>query len=312
MSDTNPIEQNDEQDNTVRDPQAPGLPLLHRGKVRNIFAVGDDRLLLLASDRISAFDGILPNGVPDKGRILSRLATFWFGLTEQIIPNHLISASWPEISSAAGLDPNLHELVGRSMLVKRAERIDVECVMRGYLAGSGWTEYHNHGTLAGVRLPDGLRQSEALPAPAFTPALKNDAGHDENISTEQLAERIGGDLAAQLESAGRELYAFAVRHALARGIIIADTKFEFGILDGSLILIDEILTPDSSRFWDAATYQPGTVPTSFDKQPIRDYLSGRGWRGEIPAPVLPREVIAETVERYHTAYRRLTGQQLDG
>jgi phosphoribosylaminoimidazole-succinocarboxamide synthase len=312
MSDTNPTEQNDEQDNTVRDPQAPGLPLIHRGKVRNIFAVGDDRLLLLASDRISAFDGILPNGVPDKGRILSRLATFWFGLTEQILPNHLITALWPEISSATGLDPNLQELVGRSMLVKRAERIDIECVMRGYLAGSGWTEYHKHGTLAGLPLPIGLLQSEALPAPAFTPALKNDAGHDENISTTQLAERIGGDLATRLESVSRELYAFAVRHALARGIIIADTKFEFGILDGSLILIDEALTPDSSRFWDAATYQPGTAPTSFDKQPIRDYLSSRGWRGEAPAPVLPREVIAATVERYHAAYRRLTGQQLDG
>ncbi|MGH7862358.1 MAG: phosphoribosylaminoimidazolesuccinocarboxamide synthase, partial [Candidatus Dormibacteraceae bacterium] len=298
MNESAPPTESGEFNPPILDPQAPGLPLAHRGKVRNIYAVGADRLLLVASDRLSAFDSVLPSGVPDKGRILSRLAAFWFEQTEQLMPNHLISASWPEISRTVGLDPGLRDLAGRSMLVKRAERIDVECVMRGYLAGSGWAEYRAHGTLAGVPLPPGLRQGDPLPIPAFTPALKNDEGHDENVTTERLAARIGADLADRLERASRDLYTFAARYARTRGIILADTKFEFGLVDGSLMLIDEALTPDSSRFWDAATHQPGTAPTSFDKQPIRDYLSSLGWRGEGPAPALPRAVIAETVERY--------------
>jgi phosphoribosylaminoimidazole-succinocarboxamide synthase len=312
MNESVPPTEDDGFDHPVLDPQAPGLPLLHRGKVRNIYAVGADRLLLVASDRLSAFDSVLPTGVPDKGRILSQLAAFWFGLTDHLMPNHLISASWPEISGAVGLDPGLRDLAGRSMLVKRAERIDVECVMRGYLAGSGWAEYQAHGTLAGVPLPPGLRQGDALPAPAFTPALKNDAGHDENVDMERLRARIGVDPANRLEQASRDLYTYASRYARARGIILADTKFEFGLVSGSLTLIDEALTPDSSRFWDATTYQPGTAPTSFDKQPIRDYLSSLGWRGEGPAPALPKVVIAETVERYRAAYQRLTGQPFDG
>jgi phosphoribosylaminoimidazole-succinocarboxamide synthase len=290
----------------------PGLPLLHRGKVRNIHAVGDDRLLLVASDRLSAFDRVLPLGVPDKGRILTQLAAFWFAQTAHLVPNHLISAEWPEICQMVDLDPGLQDFAGRTMLVKRAERIDVECVVRGYLAGSGWAEYRGHGILAGLSLPPGLQEGDALPAPTFTPAIKNDSGHDQNISYEALVVRLGHELASRLDQASRALYTFAFRYALPRGMILADTKFEFGLLGGNLVLIDEILTPDSSRFWDVAQYQPGSTQASYDKQPIRDYLSGLGWHGEAPAPSLPDEVIAATVERYHTAYRLLTGKSLDG
>jgi phosphoribosylaminoimidazole-succinocarboxamide synthase len=297
---------------TYLDPVLPSLPLLHRGKVRNIHGVGDDRLLLVASDRLSAFDRVLPMGVPDKGRILTQLAAFWFVQTAHLVPNHLISAEWPEICQMADLDPSLQDFAGRTMLVRRAERIDVECVVRGYLAGSGWAEYRGHGTLAGLPLPSGLREGDALPAPAFTPAIKNDSGHDQNISYEALAARLGPDLTSRLEQASLALYTFAFGYALPRGMILADTKFEFGLLGGNLVLIDEILTPDSSRFWDVARYQPGSAQASYDKQPIRDYLSGFGWHGEEPAPSLPDEVIAATVERYHTAYRLLTGKSLDG
>lgn len=294
------------------DPEVPGLPLLYRGKVRNIQDAGDDRLLLLASDRLSAFDSVLPVGVPDKGKILTQISAFWFAQTASLLPNHLISANWTEIRHLLRLDAPLDEFAGRAMLVKRAQRIDVECVVRGYLAGSGWAEYRAHGTLAGLPLPPGLCEGDALPAPVFTPAIKNDRGHDENISVERLAATIGADLAARLETASRDLYTHARRYAQTRGMIIADSKFEFGLADGSLMLIDEVLTPDSSRFWSAANYRPGAPQESFDKQPIRDYLAGLGWHGESPAPVLPTEVIAATVERYHAAYRLLTGHELDG
>jgi phosphoribosylaminoimidazole-succinocarboxamide synthase len=294
------------------DPVVPGLPLLHRGKVRNIHAVGDDRLLLVASDRLSAFDRVLPLGVPDKGRILTQLAAFWFAQTAHLVPNHLISAGWPEIRAMLGLDPGLEGFAGRTMLVRRAERIDVECVVRGYLAGSGWAEYRGQGTLAGLPLPAGLQEGDVLPAPAFTPAIKNDSGHDQNISYDALVARLGRDLAARLAQASEALYTFAFRFSLPRGMILADTKFEFGLLEGHLVLIDEILTPDSSRFWDAARYRPGSAQASYDKQPIRDYLAGLGWHGEEPAPALPGAVIAATVDRYHTAYRLLTGASLDG
>lgn len=293
-------------------PEVPSLPPLHRGKVRDSYDAGGDRLLLVASDRISAFDGILPTGVPNKGRVLTQLAAFWFRATAHLLPNHLISAEGREIARLTGLDPDLPALAGRAMLVRRARRIDVECVMRGYLAGSGWAEYQRHGTLAGLPLPPGLRESEALPAPAFTPAIKNDTGHDENISIDRLAGIAGRETAGSLEAASRTLYTFASRHALDRGMIVADTKFEFGLVDGSLMLIDEALTPDSSRFWDAAAYRPGAPQQSFDKQPVRDYLAALGWRGEAPAPTLPGETIAATSERYLTAFRRLTGQDLDG
>lgn len=301
----------DEGSTPMLDPRVPGLPLLYEGKVRNIHAVGEDRLLLLASDRLSAFDRVLPMGVPDKGRILSQLSAFWFRRTAHLVPNHLISASWPEIRRLAAIEEPLNQLDGRATLVTRAERIDVECVVRGYLAGSGWLEYQASGTLAGLPLPPGLREGDALPEPAYTPAIKNDRGHDENISVERLATLVGADLARQMETASRALYTNAVRYALTRGMIIADSKFEFGLRDGRLILIDEILTPDSSRFWDAARYQPGSAQVSFDKQPVRDYLTKLGWHGEAPAPNLPAEVIAATTARYHSAYSLITGQPLD-
>ncbi|HXT34422.1 MAG TPA: phosphoribosylaminoimidazolesuccinocarboxamide synthase [Chloroflexota bacterium] len=304
-------EMRDEGATPVLDPRVPGLPLLYEGKVRNIHAVGEDRLLLLASDRLSAFDRVLPMGVPDKGRILTQLSTFWFRRTAHLVPNHLISASWPEIRRLAAIEEPLNELDGRATLVKRAERIDVECVVRGYLAGSGWLEYQARGTLAGLPLPPGLREGDALPGPAFTPAIKNDRGHDENISVEHLATRLGADLASQIETASRALYTDAHRYALTRGMIIADSKFEFGLWDGGLILIDEALTPDSSRFWDAARYRPGSAQVSFDKQPVRDYLTSLGWHGEAPAPDLPAEVIAATTARYHAAYSQITGKPLD-
>ncbi len=294
----------------VLSPAVPALPTLYRGKVRDSYAVGEDRLLLVASDRLSAFDCILPNGVPLKGRILTGIAAFWFGRTAGLVPNHLISADWPEVARLSGLDAALPDLDGRTMLVRRAERIDVECVMRGYLAGSGWAEYRAHGTLAGLPLPAGLRESEALPEPAFTPAIKNDRGHDENISVARLVSLLGREMARQLEEASRALYTFAHRFALERGMIVADTKFEFGLVDGRLTLIDEILTPDSSRFWDADAYEPGRAQASFDKQPVRDYLSSLGWRGTLPAPSLPPEVVAATVERYRAAYQRLNGEPL--
>jgi phosphoribosylaminoimidazole-succinocarboxamide synthase len=287
------------------------LPVLYEGKVRNIHAVGEDRLLLLASDRLSAFDRVLPAGVPDKGRILSQLSAFWFTRTADLVPNHLISASWPEIRRLAAIAESLEELDGRATLVKRAQRIEVECVIRGYLAGTGWAEYQTSGTLAGVPLPPGLREGDALPEPTFTPAIKNDRGHDENISVEHLASLLGADLASRMETATRTLYTNAHRYALPRGMIIADSKFEFGLLDGRLILIDEALTPDSSRFWDAARYQPGSAQVSFDKQPVRDYLTSIGWHGEAPAPSVPAEVIAATTERYHSAYHLITGKPLD-
>jgi phosphoribosylaminoimidazole-succinocarboxamide synthase len=292
-------------------PSISGLPLLYRGKVRDSYAVGDDLLLLVASDRISAFDGVLPNGVPDKGRVLTQISAFWFAQTAHLIPNHLLSADWTEICRRAGLDPSATAPAGRSTLVRRARRIDVECVVRGYLAGSGWAEYRAEGTLAGAPLPPGLQEAEELPRPVFTPAIKNDRGHDENISVARLESLVGNDMARQLEAASRALYTFARRYALPRGIIIADTKFEFGLCDGELILIDEALTPDSSRFWDTDAYRPGGPQASFDKQPVRDFLSALGWHGENPPPALPADVVAATTARYYTAFRRLTGHDLD-
>jgi phosphoribosylaminoimidazole-succinocarboxamide synthase len=288
------------------------LPLVHRGKVRDSYAVGDDALLLVASDRLSAFDQVLPHGVPDKGVVLTQLSAFWFTLTQHLVPNHLISADWAAVANRIGMDPVEPALIGRSMLVRRAQRLDVECVVRGYLAGSGWAEYWKRGTLAGRALPAGLREADALPDPAFTPAIKNEQGHDENISVERLIALLGSDLAQRLETASRALYTFAHQYALPRGMIIADTKFEFGVYAGELILIDEALTPDSSRFWDAALYQPGGPQASFDKQPVRDYLTGLGWRGDGSPPALPPAIVAATVARYRTAFERLTGRPFDG
>ncbi len=283
------------------------LPLYRRGKVRDTYDLGD-QLLIVATDRISAFDVVLPTPIPEKGAVLTQLSRFWFNETRHIAPNHLISASistFPEPLKSCCAD-----LAGRAMIVKKAERIDVECVVRGYLAGSAWAEYRESGTVAGEKFPPGLRQADRLPEPVFTPAIKNDHGHDVNISLAQLRDRVGSELASRLEDLSLQIYAFAASLALRRGIILADTKFEFGWIGGELAVIDELLTPDSSRFWDADTYDPGHDQPSFDKQYVRDWLIQSGWNKEPPAPALPRDVVAGTAARYHEAFKRLTGAPL--
>jgi phosphoribosylaminoimidazole-succinocarboxamide synthase len=285
----------------------PGIPLLRRGKVRDSFDLGD-AMLMVATDRISAFDVVLPTPIPLKGIILTQLSRFWFEQTRDIVPNHLITASIRDFPQE--LIARNGKLAGRSMIVKRAERIDFECVVRGYLAGSAWAEYQREGTMAGLPLPAGMAQATQLPEPVFTPAMKNDAGHDENISIQRLCNEIGTELAAKLEETSLQLYLFASGHAQRSGIIVADTKFEFGFIDGELTLIDEALTPDSSRFWDARTYQPGRDQPSFDKQFVRDWLIQSGWNKEPPAPELPGQVVIGTSARYHEAFKRLTGGSL--
>jgi phosphoribosylaminoimidazole-succinocarboxamide synthase len=287
--------------------ELPGVPVFRRGKVRDTFDLGD-RLLMVSSDRISAFDVIMPNGVPDKGKVLTQLSNFWFGRTADLVRNHLVAtdpADFPE-----ELRPHADLLGGRAVLVRRAERVDIECVVRGYLAGSAWVEYKRDGTVCGQQLPPGLVESARLDEPIFTPAMKNDVGHDENISKERMADLIGGDLAAELERLSRLLYGTAVEYARERGIIIADTKFEFGLLDSAPILIDELLTPDSSRFWEAGRWEPGRPQDSLDKQPLRDWLLSTGWDREPPAPTLPPEVVERMAAKYRAAYELLTGQQL--
>jgi len=286
----------------------PGLPLLRRGKVRDTYDLGDGRLLMVATDRISAFDVVLPQPIPLKGTVLTRLSRFWFARTREIVPNHLLTADVTEFPAA--LAPYRDQLAGRAMLVRRAERIDVECVVRGYLAGSAWAEYRASGTVGGEALPAGLRQAARLPAPIFTPAAKSDVGHDITIATDELARLVGPDLARRLEETSRALYGAAVAHARKRGIILADTKFEFGFIDGELTVIDELLTPDSSRFWEAAAYEPGRDQPSFDKQPVRDWLERSGWNKQPPAPDLPDDVVRATTARYVAAYERLTGESL--
>ena len=285
----------------------PGLPLLFRGKVRDVYDL-DERILLVATDRLSAFDVVLPTAIPAKGALLTQLSAYWFRATSQIIPNHLITADVAEFPSQ--LQQFADQLEQRSMLVKKARRIDVECVVRGYITGSAWSEYRRKGTVAGVRMPEGLRESEAFPEPIFTPSTKAATGHDENITVEQLRATVGDDLTGRLAEASLALYRFGHEHARSRGIILADTKFEFGFLSGAngdeLILIDEALTPDSSRFWSAADYGVGRSQASFDKQYVRDWLEASGWDKEPPAPDLPREVIEHTAAKYREAYDRLT------
>jgi len=279
-----------------------GLPRLHRGKVRELFAVGEDRLLLVATDRLSAFDVVFPQGIPGKGEALTRISALWFGVTAGVVPGHLLSVAPPDF----GVAPAHHGLLaGRSMLVWRARRIDVECVVRGYLAGSGWKEYQRQGTLCGLPLPRGLVLNAALPEPIFTPALKNDVGHDENVSFAALAARHGEDLARQLRATSLRLYALGAEHCARAGILLADTKFEFGFVGDTLTLIDEVCTPDSSRFWPADRYRPGEPIDSLDKQPIRDYVQASGWNLEPPAPDLPAEIIARSAARYQEALRRV-------
>jgi phosphoribosylaminoimidazole-succinocarboxamide synthase len=280
-----------------------------QGKVRDIYEAGPDRLLMVTSDRISAFDVVLPNPITDKGRVLTGLSLFWFDQTGGIVPNHVISASVDDFPS--DFSDHREELAGRSMLVRRADMIPIECVARGYLSGSGWKEYRSAGAVCGIRLPGGLVESDRLPEPIFTPATKAETGHDENISIERAGEIVGEGLAQRLKELTLAIYEFGARLAADRGVILADTKFEFGFIDGEIALCDEVMTPDSSRFWPADQYEPGGPQPSFDKQGVRDWLDESGWDHEPPPPELPPEVIGQTAVRYREAYERITGEPFD-
>ncbi len=283
-------------------------PLLRRGKVRDLYAIGEDRLLIVTTDRVSAFDVVLSNGIPGKGVVLTQLSAFWFRALEPITPHHMITT---EIETLEGLTEIEREtLRSRSMLVYRARPIPIECVVRGYLAGSAWSEYRQTGTVSGLRLPRGLVEAEKLPEPIFTPAIKVAEGHDVTITEAEMANRIGTEVTRRLKDLSITLYARAAAYAEARGLIIADTKFEFGWRDNTLLWIDEALTPDSSRFWAAAEYEPGRPQPSFDKQFLRDYLDATGWDKTPPAPDLPPQIIEQTAKRYREAYRLLTGKEL--
>jgi len=273
-------------------------PLLRSGKVREVYDLGDS-LLFIATDRISAFDCILPTPIPDKGKVLTNLSLFWFELLKNIVDNHLITADISEYPEQ--LKKYADQIDGRTMIVKKAEVLPVECIVRGYLAGSGWKEYQKNGTVTGIKLPDGLLESSELPEPIFTPSTKAESGHDENIPFAKMVEIIGEELATEVRDVSLALYSSARDHAKKRGIILADTKFEFGIADGKLILIDEVLTPDSSRFWPLDVYEPGKSQPSFDKQFVRDYLSSLEWDKEPPAPELPEEIVKKTREKYFQA-----------
>jgi len=283
----------------------PGLKLLSRGKVRDLYEVGDD-LLLVATDRLSAFDVVLPTPIPDKGRVLTQLSLFWFGMLGDVVPHHVLSATdFPAPADAYG-----QQLAGRAMLCRKTRPLPVECVVRGYLAGSGWKDYRATGKVCGVALPPGLRESDRLPAPIFTPSTKATAGHDENISFDDVVARVGGDRAEELRSLSLQIYHRAAAYAEPRRILIADTKFEFGLIGDKLICIDEALTPDSSRFWPARGYEPGRSQPSFDKQYVRDYLESIGWNKKPPGPQLPPEVVERTRAKYREAYRLLAGVEL--
>jgi phosphoribosylaminoimidazole-succinocarboxamide synthase len=288
------------------------LPLTARGKVRDIYALSADQLLFVASDRISAFDHVLGSGIPFKGKILTRLSLFWFDLLKPIVPNHLLTADTAHYPPE--LEPFLDQLEGRSMLVKRARMFPVECVVRGYLSGSGWKDYQQTGSVCGIKLPAGLRESDRLPEPIFTPAAKiNTGGHDENISYETVEKTIGESYADALRTLTLRIYEKATEHAASKGLILADTKFEFGLTtdksgNDQIVLADEVLTPDSSRYWPADFYNPGGPQPSFDKQFVRDYLESIHWNKQAPAPALPHEVVIRTSEKYLEAYRSLTGR----
>jgi len=285
----------------------PGIPLAGRGKVRDMFYVGQD-LLVVSTDRISAFDVVLPDQIPDKGRVLNQISAFWFERFRKLVPNHLISANADMFPRE--LLPFKEMLAGRSMLVKYAVPLPVECIVRGYLAGGGWREYQTRGSICGIRLPSRLKQAEKLAEPVFTPSTKAQTGHDENITIEQMARIVGNSIAKQAREVSLRIYSAAAKYALSRGIIIADTKFEFGLIEGELVLIDELLTPDSSRFWDASEYRVGSSPQSFDKQFVRDFLEGLDWDKTPPGPGLPARVIEGTTKRYHEAFYRITGRKL--
>ena len=289
--------------------------LLHRGKVRDTYRVNDELLLLVTTDRISAFDVVLPTGIPDKGRVLNLLSAFWFGLTEHLIPNHFVAlADSPDASVQAGANELLEdlppEIARQAMIVKEAKRIDIECVVRGYITGSAWAEYLRQGTVSGKPMPSGMVEGQPFPEPLFTPTTKAEEGHDENMSDEEVVAMAGSKLAQRLEETTKAVYQFGHDYARDKGVILADTKMEFGLVNGQLILIDELFTPDSSRFWDPKGYRLGLSQPSFDKQFVRDWLIGQGWNREPPAPELPGDIVAKTSKRYLEAYQRITGKEL--
>ncbi len=289
--------------------------LLHRGKVRDTYAVNDELLLMVATDRISAFDVVLPDGIPDKGRVLNRMSAFWFEKTKHIVPNHLIClADAPDVGASyrgnellSAISP---QLASQAMIVRKAQRIDIECIVRGYITGSAWNEYRREGTVSGKPMPPDLVEGAAFPQPIFTPTTKAETGHDQNMSDREVLDMVGSEMANQLQETSLAVYSFAQEYANSQGIILADTKMEFGTLNGELILIDELLTPDSSRFWDMEGYRPGQSQPNYDKQFVRDYLLEQGWNQEPPAPHLPQDVVAKTSKRYLEAYYRITGQRL--
>jgi phosphoribosylaminoimidazole-succinocarboxamide synthase len=288
------------------------IPIAYKGKVRDTYEI-NNKLLIIATDRISAFDFVLPNGIPDKGYVLNQLSAFWFNKTKNIVPNHLlkmidttdiVKEYFPGDSTAS------HYLLGRSMLVEKAERVAIESVVRGYISGSAWAEYKKSGTISGIAQPVGLKESQKLLNPLFTPTTKADSGHDMPLNKRELEDLVGINLARELEQKSIQVYQYAADFALSRGIIIADTKFEFGFIEGKLSLIDEILTPDSSRFWELSEYKVGSSQPSYDKQPVRDWLTNSGWNKEPPVPALPPTIIKQTSERYRIAYKKLTGKEI--
>jgi phosphoribosylaminoimidazole-succinocarboxamide synthase len=293
---------------TVLQTSLPDLPLVARGKVRDVYSVDDDKLLMIATDRISAFDCVLGSPIPGKGVILTQISLFWFDYLRDLTPNHLITANVDEFP--AKLHPYRDQLEGRSMLVHRANMVEIECVARGYLAGSGWKEYKSSSSVCGIPLPAGLLDGSRLPEPVFTPAYKAKSGHDENITFARTSELVGAELAGRLRDLTLGIYSAASAYALTRGILLADTKFEFGFFGDRLILGDEVLTPDSSRFWPASEHKPGGAQPSFDKQFVRDYLETLTWDKRPPAPELPEEIVRKTQQKYLEAYTRLTGRSL--
>jgi phosphoribosylaminoimidazole-succinocarboxamide synthase len=293
--------------NVLLDTNLPGIALHTRGKVRDVYSLGD-MLLIVATDRISAFDYILGSGIPDKGRVLTQISLFWFDFLKEVVPNHLVAADVEHFP--AQLRPFDDQLRGRAMLVRRADMLPIECVARGYISGSGWKDYRATGAVCGIPLPPGLKESDQLPEPLFTPATKATSGHDENIPFAEAEKLVSPATAAEARRLTLEIYSRASQYAASRGIIIADTKFEFGFIDGVLTLADEVLTPDSSRFWPAASYQPGGAQQSFDKQFVRDYLEQIRWNKQPPAPALPAEVVERTAAKYREAYESLTGRPL--
>ncbi|MDR1684081.1 MAG: phosphoribosylaminoimidazolesuccinocarboxamide synthase, partial [Elusimicrobiota bacterium] len=291
-------------------PNPVNLPLIRKGKVREVYALGDN-LLIIASDRVSTFDHILPTPIPDKGKILTAISNFWFEKTKNITPNHLITADVEAVNKLlpAGSQLDKEYYQGRAVLVKKAQRIDFECVVRGYMAGSAWAEYQKTGAITGIKMPQGLQNAQKLPEPIFTPAVKNDNGHDENVPFSYMREKLGDALAGDLKAKSLALYNFGESYLKERGLILADTKFEFGLIGGRAVLIDEALTPDSSRFWAAASYKIGSNPVSFDKQFIRDYMEQTGWDKNSPPPAISSDIVAGAQAKYRAALELITGDK---